>query len=224
MAKQPARIKVTVGGGWKPRLFFWLLVAALLLLAVAELLNVMKRPSLTYLKGPAGANGLVLYQKGRAANREAWLLTEPQAESGPPVCFMRIDCTVEDQTTGDLRWSFDGLALYATRRKVPSIDAADRPLWVYEFNAAKLWSLKSEPPIEGFPATPGTEAALVDIINRHGGKGPVAATWYDLGKRGDYLFAWQITRWEKVLPVLPEKSMKPAKQPGRASKDPPHTE
>jgi hypothetical protein len=50
------------------------------------------------------------------------------------------------------------------------------------------------------PSTITTETALVDIINRHGGKGPVAASWYDLGKHGDYLFAWQITRWEKALP------------------------
>jgi hypothetical protein len=205
MARQAARIKVTVGGAWKPRLFFWLLVAAMLLLTVAELLNVMRRPSLTYLKGPAGASGLVLYQKGRAGSREAWLLAEPQAEAGPPVCFHHIDCTEKDQSTGELRWSFDGLALYATRRRAPSIEAADRPLWVYEFNAAKLWSLNDDPQKHHLPVTSATETDLVETINRHGGKGPVAVSWYDLGKRGEYLFAWQITRWEKALPAEQRK-------------------
>jgi hypothetical protein len=51
------------------------------------------------------------------------------------------------------------------------------------------------------PMEAATEAGLVDIINRHGGKGPVAVPWYDLGKRGEYLFAWQITRWEQALPI-----------------------
>jgi hypothetical protein len=200
MAKKPASIKVTGGGSWKPRVFFWLLAAALLLLAVAELLNVMQRPSLTYLRGPAGANGLVLYQKGRAGSREAWLLTEPLAEAGPPVCFQHVYCTKKDQTTGDLRWSFDGLALYATRRRAASIEAADRPMWVYEFGPGKLWSLDGSPQEHHLPVTTANETALVEIINRHGGKGPVAVSWYDLGKRGEYLFAWQITRWEKALP------------------------
>jgi hypothetical protein len=200
MGKRPAKIKVTVGGAWKPRFFFWLLVAAVLLLAGAELLNLMRRPSLTYLRGPAGASGIVLYQKGRAGNREAWLFTEPQADAGPPVCFHRVDCTEKDKVTGDLRWSFDGLALYATRRRPGSIEAADRPLWVYEFNGAKLWALNDEVQKYGLPTSAATEKALVEIINRHGGKGPVAVSWYDLGKRGEYLFAWQITRWEKVLP------------------------
>jgi hypothetical protein len=204
MAKKPARIKVTVGGAWKPRVFFWLLLGAVLLLAVTELLNVMRRPSLTYLQGPARAHGLVLYQKGRAKSREAWLLTEPQAEAGPPVCFQRIDCSEKDQTTGDLRWSFDGQALYATIRKAASIEAADRPLWVYEFNASKLWALKDESQSRRLPVSIASETALVDTINRHGGKGPVAVSWYDLGKHGDYLFAWQITRWEKALPSTNE--------------------
>jgi len=202
VAKQPAKIKVTVGGAWKPRLFFWLLAGAVLLLGVMELLNVMRSPSLSRAKGPAGASSFVLYQKGRPASREAWLLTEPAADAGPPVCFQRIDCTKKDEVTGDIRWSFDGAALYATRRRPATIDAADRPLWVYEFAERKLWSLHDEPLAHRLPMSAATEAGLVDIINRHGGKGPVAAPWYDLGKRGEYLFAWQITRWERALPEL----------------------
>ena len=40
------------------------------------------------------------------------------ADAGPPVCFQRIDCTAKDEVTGDLRWSFDGAALYAARRRM----------------------------------------------------------------------------------------------------------
>lgn len=200
VAQKPASIKVTVGGAWKPRLFFWLLIASVLLLCVMELLNVMQRPSLTRLNGPAGANNIVLYQKGRAGSREAWVFAEPRSDTGPPVCFQRIDCTEADDRTGDLRWSFDGAALYATRRKASTIEAADRPLWVYEFASGKLFSLSDNAPGNRLTTTVATEAGLVKIINHHGGKGPVAVSWYDLGKRGDYLFAWQITRWERALP------------------------
>jgi hypothetical protein len=171
-----------------------------LLLGVMELLNVMRRPSLLRAAGPAGINSFVLYQKGRAGSREAWLLAEPAADAGPPVCFQRIDCSENDEITGDIRWSFDGAALYAARRRGASIEAADRPLWVYEFAERKLWSLHDTPAEHHLPMEAATEAGLVDIINRHGGKGPVAVPWYDLGKRGEYLLAWQITRWEQALP------------------------
>ena len=187
-------------GAWKPRAVFALFVAALLLLGVMELLNLMRRPSLTRVKGPAGANRLVIYQKGRAANREAWLMTEPQGEAGPARCFQRIDCTEDDRQTGDLRWSYDGHALYATRRKGATIEEADQPLWAYDFKAGKLWSLDAKPLAGHLEMTSATERQLVQLINDHGGKGPVAAAWYELGKRGEYLFAWQITRWERALP------------------------
>ena len=200
VSKKQGSNKVSTRGAWIPRLVFWLLVTSVVLLGAAELLNVMQRPSLSRFTGPALANHFVIYQKGRAGNREAWLLVEPQAESGPAACFQRIDCTEADRITGDLRWSFDGAAIYAARRKASTIDGTDRPLWVYEFNTRKLWSGDDQPLAHQLPMNAATEAGLVDIINRHGGKGPVAVSWYDLGKRGDYLFAWQITRWEQALP------------------------
>ena len=199
MSQEPASRK-RGPGAWKPRVVFVLLAAAVLLLAGAELLNLMRRPSLTRARGPAGANQFVIYQKGRAANREAWLLTEPQGEAGPARCFQRIDCTEDDRLTGHVRWSFDGHLLYATRRKVATIEASDRPLWVFDFKAEKLWSLDEKPLASHLEMHSATEAQLVRLINDHGGPGPVAAAWYDLGKRGEYLFAWQITRWEKSLP------------------------
>lgn len=200
MSKKKASSKISTRGAWKPRVVFWLLAAAVILLGAFELLNVMQRPSFARLAGPAQVNHIVLYQKGRAANREAWLLMEPQAESGPALCFQRIDCTEADRMTGDIRWSFDGAALYAARRKAATIEGADRPLWVFEFATKKLWSGDDQPLAHHLATHPATEAGMVAIINRHGGKGPVAVSWYDLGKRGDYLFAWQITRWERALP------------------------
>ena len=215
MSKKKASSKVSTRGAWTPRLVFWLLAAAVLLLVVAEMLNVMRRPSLTRLAGPAQANHVVLYQKGRSGSREAWLLMEPRAESGPAWCFQRIDCTEADRLTGDVRWSFDGAALYAARRKAATIEGSDRPLWVFEFASKKLWSLDDQPRAHHLPMHPATEAGLVDIINSHGGKGPVAVSWYDLGKRGDYLFAWQITRWENALAKLPaEPGVPPAAKKG----------
>lgn len=200
VAKKPSSNKVSVGGAWKPRLFFWMLVAAVVALSGREVINVMEHPSLTRFSGPAGAGQFVLYQKGKSRDRLAWLYVEPEEDRAPPVCFHRIDCSEKDTVTGDLRWSFDGMTLYASRRQAGSLEAADRPLWAYEFTTGKLWTLQPSEMAAGLHALAATEAELVDIINRHGGKGPVAVSWYDLGKRGAYLFAWEITRWERALP------------------------
>ncbi len=200
MARRSASTRSAPAGAWKPRVFFWLLIAALLLLGGAEIFNAFRRPALLFFKGPGEFHRLVLYQKGRAGSREAWLLTEPQGDSGPPRCFQRIDCTDADKFTGGLRWSYDGKTLYATRRRPQSMDAGDRPLWVYEFETNKLWSVSDAPGAGTFPLLPATERTLVDLINRHGGKGPAVVSWYDLGKHGEHLFAWQLTRWENALP------------------------
>ena len=160
----------------------------------------MDRPSLTRYSGFAGAGKFVLFQKGSPRERRAWLFVEPDADAGPPVCFQTLDCSEKDTLTGDIRWSYDGAALYASRRRAESIEAADRPLWVYEFTTGKLWTLNPGALPAGLTGIEGDEATLVDIINRHGSKGPVAVSWYDLGKRGNYLFAWEITRWQQALP------------------------
>jgi hypothetical protein len=204
-------------GAWKPRAVFLLLLAALLLLGGAELLNLLRRPSLSRIKGPAGARQLVIYQKGRAANREAWLFVEPEGERAPPHCFHRIDCTENDTLTGDLRWSFDGHALYAVRRRPATLEEAERPLWVYDFKERKLWSLDPKPLASGLPMHAATEAQLVSLINAGTGKGPIAVSWYDFGKRGEYLFAWQITRWENGLP----KKVEPEPAPPDSAPDSP---
>src|SRR5687768_11387131 len=59
VSKRSASTKVSTRGAWKPRLVFWLLAAAVIMLGVAELLNVMRRPSFSRLKGPAEANSFV---------------------------------------------------------------------------------------------------------------------------------------------------------------------
>lgn len=200
MSKRQSRSGVTVSGAWKPKAVFWLLAAAVMVLTGRELLNLLERPSLTKLSGPAGAGRFVLYQKGRAADREAWLFVEPDGERGPPRCFQMVECSDRDTVTGDLQWTFDGAALYAVKRKPEQTAGPGRPLWLYEFTTGRLWSSQVEALKSAVPVTAVTEQTLVEMVFRHGGHGPVAVPWYDLGRRGAYLFAWEITRWERAIP------------------------
>lgn len=200
MSKRRSQSAVTVSGAWKPRLVFWLLAAAVMLLGGRELFNMLQRPSLTKLSGPAQAASFVLYQKGRPAEREAWLFVEPDGDRGPPRCFQFVDCSEKDTATGDLQWTFDGAALYAVKRKPEQTAGPARPLWLYEFTTGKLWSAQAEALRSVVPVQLVSEQSLMEMVQRHGGAGPVAVQWYDMGKRGAYLFAWEITRWEQALP------------------------
>ncbi len=194
-AKPPAST-----GAWKPRVFFWLLVAGFVALSAAELLNALRRPSLLRIPGLPGSPPLVVYHKGRPEHRVAWLFFEPGGEEGAPVCFQQIDCSSRDEDTGEVRWSFTGDLLYATRRRGETIDAGSHPLWAYDFGRKVLHAVKKEAEILGLPVKVSTEREIVELINRGGGKGPLAMVWYDFGKTGDYLPAWKATRWEQQLP------------------------
>lgn len=201
MRKPGKRAKPAASTGeWKPRVFFWVLTVALVILSAAELFNALRRPSLLRIAGLPGAKSLIVYQKGRPESRAAWLFYEPGGEESAPVCFQRIDCTTADEDTGEIRWSFTGDILYATRRRADTIDTGSLPLWAYDLTTGALYAVSDEAAKFGLPVKVTGEREIVELINSGGGKGPLALAWYDFGKRGEYLPAWKSTRWEQQLP------------------------
>ena len=199
MSRERSREVRESTGAWVPRVVFGVLVAALLVLGAAELRNVIRKPSLVRLTGP-GKVRAVLYQKGRPGSREAWLMHEPKGSLGPPVCIQRIGDVDSDQRTGDLCWSQDGALLYAAQRRSLEMSRNDEPLWVFDFGTGRLWVLTPRDRMNGETGEVTTDAGLRRLLASHGGRGPVALRWQELGKAHGHLLAWQVTRWERVIP------------------------
>ena len=189
---------------WQPRLFGLVLLSCLFLLAVLEIINVFRLPEVRRLESPNPGTGIVLYQKGRPQSREAWLLVEPRGDMGPPVCFQRIDCRASgDARTGAVHWTLDGHALYALRRRTHDARNVTGVLWLYDLPSGKLYATDASIVGAEVPWTPASESGLLGLIQRRGGQGRPAFSWYELGKSGaqGYRPAWQMTRWEQALPA-----------------------
>lgn len=210
-----------------PRLVFLILLTLGGAMTAIEVRNVLRHPSVLFRSGPKDAPRLIFYQKGRASAREAFLLDEPAGPEGPPRLIQRIDCRPQFNEIGEIRWTADGRAVYAAGR-TPQSRGVPVVRWLYEFSvrppataaaapdkskpASAATLTNSQPPPEGRLyisepafALPGrtafveTPAALTARWKQHQGAGPVAAVWYELGPKGDHLFSWQTTRWEKAL-------------------------
>jgi hypothetical protein len=190
-----------------PRVVFLLLLGLVMAIAVIEVRHGLRHPSLLRVSGAPPAPALTFYQKGHASAREAWLFDEPQGSAGPPRLIQRIECRPEFTAIGDIRWSANGRAVYAAgrdpqRRGVPLLR------WLFEFDSAspgshgsgRLFVSSPDFAVVGRTAFVEDAAALTARWQRHGGAGPVAVAWYDLGASGPPLFSWQTTRWENALP------------------------
>jgi hypothetical protein len=128
---------------------------------------------------------------------------EPKGSLGPPVCFQRIGDVDADQRTGDLCWSQDGALLYAAQRRSMEMSRNDEPLWAFDFGTGRLWVLTPRDRMHGEAGEVTTDAGLRRLLASHGGRGPVALPWQELGKAHGHLLAWQVTRWERAIPERP---------------------
>jgi hypothetical protein len=196
-----ARVPQKSSGAWQPRVVFWLLSAVILILASVEVLNLFRGPSLVRMIAPERRASVVVYQRGRSHAREAWLLIEPKGDLGPAQALLRVDCSPKDTFTGDLVWSRDGALLAGLQRRSHGGPPTDVVIWVYDFAQQKLWTADPAHVGATTPHLRATQTAMRDFLGRHGGRGPLAISWYELGKKGNTLFAWQITRWESALPA-----------------------
>ncbi|RYD36455.1 MAG: hypothetical protein EOP86_05935 [Verrucomicrobiaceae bacterium] len=183
------------GSACLPRVVFVLIVLLLGTVAGLEVRNVLRHPSLIRRQSEDGSRLLTFYQKGHASAREAWVFDEPQGAGGPPRLIQRIDCRPQETRIGEVRWTADLEAVCATARP-PLKDIR----WLFESGAGRLFVGDPDFALPGATAIAETQEALKARWLRHGGQGPPAAVWYDLGNQGPHLFFWQTTRWERQLP------------------------
>lgn len=183
------------GAACLPRVVFGLLFLLMAGFAVIEVRNVLSHPSLMRRSTEDGARSLTFFQRGSASAREAWIFDEPQGASGPPRLIQHVDCRPDHSGVGEVRWSANLAAVYATSRS-----ARKEIRWVFENGSGRLFVSDPEFALAGVTAIAETPQALADRLKRHGGQGPVAASWYEMGAQGGHLFFWQTTRWENRLP------------------------
>lgn len=187
-------------GACLPGVMFWLLAGSVALLGGLEVANTLRHPSVLRVESPDGGSRLTFYQTGGAADRTAWLFHEAGGTGGAPALIQRIDCTPADRTTGEIRWTADGGAVYAVSR-APHVPGADPDLlWLYELTEQRLFITREESAVRGPTVILAEAGSVVDRWRRRGGAGGLVAQWYDLGKRGSHLFFWQTTRWKRQLP------------------------
>jgi hypothetical protein len=163
--------------------------------AALEVRNVLRHPSLMRRSTADGSRSLTFFQRGTASAREAWIFDEPQGSSGPPRLIQHVDCRPQHTGVGEVRWTFDGQAVYATAR--PPLKEIR---WVFESGNGRLFVSDPEFSLPGVTAIAETPQSLAGRVRNHGGQGPAAASWYEMGAQGDHLFFWQTTRWENRLP------------------------
>ena len=189
-------------GAWVPRVFFAVILLAVVVLVAMEARNAVRKPSLSVLNGPAGMR-VHVYACSGPGGRDVWLLAEPRGLLGKPVCFQHILAGSKYDRTGTLYWSADGLLLAAAERQASGVDGPGAPLWIYEMGSGALrWRQLPERPcgIEGgLCDTP----SLVRLLEAHGGRGAVAMAVDDFGEYRGGLRPWQLARWENVLPRVP---------------------
>lgn len=178
-----------------PRLVFGLLFLLMAGFAAIEVRNVLRHPSLMRRSTDDGSGALTFFQRGSASAREAWIFDEPQGSSGPPRLIQHVDCRPDQSGVGEVRWSATLSAVYAVGR-APRKEIR----WVFDRSTGRLFVSDPEFALPGVTAIAEAPAALAARLKRLGGQGPVAASWYEMGARGDHLFFWQTTRWENRLP------------------------
>lgn len=187
--------EIPSGSACLPRVVFGLMFLLLAGFAGLEIRNVLRHPSLMRRQTPDKKRTLTFFQRGQAAAREAWIFDEPQGGSGPPRLIQHVDCRPKETRIGELRWTADQEAVYATA-KPPQKEIR----WLFESANGRLFVSDPDFALPGVTAIAESPEALLARCKRHGGQGPSAAAWYDLGLQGPHLFFWQTTRWEKRLP------------------------
>ncbi|MES2705279.1 MAG: hypothetical protein V4726_01635 [Verrucomicrobiota bacterium] len=187
--------EVPAGAACLPRVVFGLMFLLLAGFTGLEVRNILRHPSLMRRRTEDGTRTLTFFQRGHASAREAWIFDEPEGTAGPPRLIQHVDCRPRETRIGEVRWTADQEAVYATapppRREIR---------WLFESASGRLFVSDPYFALPGRTVIAETQEALSARWKRHGGQGPAGAVWYDIGTQGPHLFFWQATRWERQLP------------------------
>ncbi len=105
--------------------------------------------------------------------------------------------------------------MFATRQSSASQAAGSaipEILWLYDIDSGIFYRVSGS-------ALPGRGAeASQNFLQRYlyeqkGGPGKIIANWFDLGKKENYAFSWQTTRWNRAAEAAVEEETEFEEQP-----------
>ncbi|MGK0187541.1 MAG: hypothetical protein ACI9R3_003329 [Verrucomicrobiales bacterium] len=217
-ARKPAKksrlkARTSSGGGSGFAFFFFIcLCLATAAAVIIEVRNYIEYPCVQQFPSFRGDVTLTLYNRG-AARRSAVVFIEQGSLLNKPRYLTRLHYLEEGGERGSkterfeqLSWSSDAGAVFATRQSNLSQAAASvipEILWLYDIDSGVFYRVNDS-------AIPGRGAeASQNVLQRYlyeekGGPGKVIANWFDLGKKENYAFSWQTTRWNRAAKAAKE--------------------
>lgn len=200
-----SRLKANAGGGSGGAFFFFVCFClATAAAAVIEIRNYIEYPCIQEYMNDRGDVKVILYHRGAAQRNAAVIYEHGRFQSVPPEFMTRLYYLDEGGERGseterfeDLSWSRDGGAMFATRASI-SPGAAEEILWLYDFDLGVFYRV-ADARIPGRGGEVSSSFLNRYLYERKGGPGTVIARWFELGKKENYSFSWETTRWNKVI-------------------------
>lgn len=207
--KKKSRLKArTSSGGGSGFAFFFFVCLCLATgaAAIIEVRNYIEYPCVQQFRSFRGDVTLTLYNRG-AARRNATVFIEQGSLLNKPRYLTRLHYLEEGGERGSkterfeqLSWSSDAGAVFATRQSSLSQAAASaipEILWLYDIDSGVFYRV-NDSAIAGRGAEASQNFLQRYLYEEKGGPGKVIANWFDLGKKENYAFSWQTTRWNRA--------------------------
>ena len=193
------------GNGSSGTFFFFLcLCLATAAAAIIEVRNYIEYPCLQEFSNARGDIRVTLYHRGAARRNAAVFFEQGGLLSVPPKFVTRLfyleengERNSETERFEDLSWSRDGGAMFATRAEAAP-GAAEELLWLYDFDSSVLYRVEGAA-IPGRGAEASQSFLQRYLYERKGGPGAVVARWFELGRKENYTFSWETTRWNRAI-------------------------
>jgi hypothetical protein len=208
------RLKANARGGGGAFFFFVCFCLAAAAAAVIEIRNYIEYPCLQEFRNARGDVKVTLYHRGAAQRNAAVFFEHGQLLSLPPEFITRLFYMDESGGRGaeterfeDLSWSRDEGAMFATRAAARS-GGPEEILWIYDFDSRVFYRVAGAA-IPGRGAEASQAFLQRYLFERKGGPGMVVARWFELGKKENYTFSWETTRWNRAIEAaqqLPESA------------------
>ncbi|MEZ5323676.1 MAG: hypothetical protein R3F19_01210 [Verrucomicrobiales bacterium] len=202
-----ARTSSAGGGGSRFAFFFFIcLTLATAAAVIIEVRNYIEYPCVQQFLSYRGDVTLTLYNRG-AARRSAIVFIEQGSLLNKPRYLTRLHYLEENGERGSkterfeqLSWSSDAGAVFATRQTSTSQAAASaipEILWLYDIDSSVFYRV-NDCAIPGRGAEASQNFLQRFLYEEKGGPGKIIANWFDLGKKENYAFSWQTTRWNRA--------------------------
>ena len=216
-----ARARSGGGGSHFPFFFFICLTLATAAAVVIEVRNYIEYPCIQQFLSFRGDVTLTLYNRA-AARPSAIVFIEQGSLLNKPRYLTRLHYLEEDGERGSkterfeqLSWSSDSGAVFATRQSSASqaaVSVIPEILWLYDIDSGIFYRV-NDSTLPGRGAEASQNFLQRYLYEQKGGPGKIIANWFDLGKKENYAFSWQTTRWNRAAEAAVEEETEFEEQP-----------